>query len=70
MERLKAKKHLDENKIEYKVINAEENRELARSLKIVQAPTLATVQNGEVRTVSGLSDIIKLCDEFVANETK
>lgn len=65
-----AKKHLDENKIEYKVINAEENRELARSLKIVQAPTLVTVQNGEVRTVSGLSDIIKLCDEFVANETK
>lgn len=65
-----AKKHLDDSGIAYSVINAEENRELARSMRIVQAPTLVTVKNGVVYKTAGLSDIIKLCDDYVVNTAK
>ena len=65
-----AKKHLDDSGIAYSVINAEENRELARSMRIVQAPTLVTVKEGVVYKTAGLSDIIKLCDDYVVNTAK
>ncbi|MGI6079700.1 MAG: ribonucleoside triphosphate reductase [Candidatus Avilachnospira sp.] len=65
-----AKKHLDESGIAYKLINAEENRELAKSLKVVQAPTLVTVRNKEVYKTAGLTDIEKLCADYVVNEAK
>ena len=42
---------------EYTVIDAEENPELTESLGIMQAPTLAVVQNGDVMLYSNASNI-------------
>mgnify|MGYP003291131342 CR=1 FL=1 len=51
---------LDKAGVEYKKLLANENKELAESLGIKQAPTLAVVRNGEVSKYTGVSDIKKM----------
>ena len=51
---------LDKAGFEYEKLLANENRELAESLGIKQAPTLAIVRDGKVEKYSGVSDIKKM----------
>lgn len=48
--------------IEYKVVDAEENPELATKLGIMQAPTLVVVKNGQVQKISNASNIRKFVE--------
>lgn len=52
-----AKKILDNAKLEYVVIDAEENAELTESLGIKNAPTLLVPENGEVKMFNNVSKI-------------
>ena len=60
-----AKAHLTEAGIAYQIISAEENRELARSLHIMQAPTLLIVKNGACEKIAGVSGISAYCAQAV-----
>ena len=46
--------------VNYTKLLANENKELAESLEIKQAPTLVMVKNGEVAKFAGVSDIKKV----------
>ncbi len=52
-----AKKILDNAKLEYVVVDAEENAELTESLGIKNAPTLLVPENGEVKMFNNVSKI-------------
>ena len=58
-----AKKVLDKAKIKYKFIDAEEEVELTKSLKIKQAPTLVVVKDGEATLICNVSNIKKYVQE-------
>ena len=60
-----AKKLLNDAGIDYQVINAEENRNLARSLKIMQAPTLLIVKDGAGEKIGGAAGISAYCAQLV-----
>jgi len=51
---------LDKEGVSYTKLLANENKELAESLEIKQAPTLVMVQNGEISKFAGVSDIKKV----------
>ena len=53
-----AKEQLNKAGIHYQVVNAEENADTARALRIMQAPTLVSVSKGEAVRYAGLSEII------------
>lgn len=48
--------------MDYKVVDAEENAELATKLGIMQAPTLVVVNNGQVQKITNASDIRKFAE--------
>ncbi|NLZ67962.1 MAG: ribonucleoside triphosphate reductase, partial [Spirochaetales bacterium] len=52
-----AKKVMEDAGINYKVVDAEENPELSRQYGIYQAPTLVLVNNEDVTTLAGVSEI-------------
>ncbi|ROR28264.1 ribonucleoside-triphosphate reductase class III catalytic subunit [Mobilisporobacter senegalensis] len=56
-----AKTYLED--IEYETIDAEENADLAYEFKIMQAPTLVVVQDGQVNRYVNASNIKKYVDE-------
>ena len=54
-----AKERLSLANIDYNIIDANENSDLMRKLRIMQAPTLIEKDGDNIRTYSGLSNIIK-----------
>ena len=50
-----AKRALDEAKISYDVIEAEENPELVKELEITQAPTLITKEGEKIPNASNIT---------------
>ena len=52
-----AKSYLDEAGIDYVVIDAEEQQDLALKFDIMQAPTLVVAENGEYNSIPNLSNI-------------
>ena len=50
-----AKASLDKAGLAYEVIDAEENADLARKYRIMQAPTLVVVNGEEAQVVSGIA---------------
>ena len=50
---------LEKEGVQFEKLLANENKEAATALEIKQAPTLAVVENGEVKKYSGVSDIKK-----------
>lgn len=52
-----AKKVLEENGVEYTVIDAEENAQLSKKYGIMQAPTLVVVKGENAEVLSGISEI-------------
>ena len=52
-----AKEMLDEASISYEVIDAQEKKELAKQYKIMTAPTLLVIQNGEIHKYTNASNI-------------
>ena len=57
-----AKQYLDG--IEYVVVDAQDNQELAIAYKIMQAPTLLVIEDGEVTRYGNLASIKKYVDEI------
>ncbi len=53
-----AKAQLKDSGIDYQVINAEENADISKALRIMQAPTLVVVDKGKVERYTGLSSVI------------
>ena len=60
-----AKESLQEAGIAYQLINAEEEPEKARALRIMQAPTLVQVANGAVTKMAGAGAVAQFCREQV-----
>ena len=60
-----AKEQLNKQGISYQVINAEENADLARKLRIMQAPTLVEMRSGAAEKHAGLSEIISFSEAKV-----
>ena len=58
-----AKEILADAKIEYTLVNADEEPKLARKFKVMQAPTLVNITGGEKNKVQGVSEIIKFIEE-------
>ncbi|MBQ1281754.1 MAG: ribonucleoside triphosphate reductase, partial [Oscillospiraceae bacterium] len=54
-----AKPMLAEAGIEYEIVNVSENRALAKSLKLMQAPSLVAYQDGKPTVYAGLAGITK-----------
>ena len=52
-----AKQFLDKKGIEYEVIYADQNPEIAREYEIKQAPTLVVITDGEVQKYQNASNI-------------
>ncbi len=50
---------LDKNGVAYTKLLADENKDMAMSFEVKQAPTLVVVKNGEVNKIAGVSDIKK-----------
>ena len=59
-----AKTALSEAGLSYQVLSAEENRELLRQLKIMQAPTLLVVENGKIERFGGAGAISDYCSKL------
>ena len=57
-----AKGFLDDAKVQYRVINAEENTGLVKQFKVMSAPTLITVENGDVERYVNASNIRKYAE--------
>jgi ribonucleoside-triphosphate reductase len=57
-----AKEYMN-GKIEYELINADENPALAEKYSIMQAPTLVAVKNGKAEKIVNVSNIRKFVDE-------
>ena len=60
-----AKEQLNASGIQYQVVNAEENIDAARALRIMQAPTLVSVRDGRTEKFAGLSEIIRFAESRV-----
>ncbi len=60
-----AKEQLNASGIQYQVVNAEENADAARALRIMQAPTLVSVRDGRTEKFAGLSEIIRFAESRV-----
>ena len=60
-----AKKVLDDAKVEYEYVDALEKQEMALEYGINQAPTLVVVKDGNVETITNLSNIKKYVNEKV-----
>ena len=58
-----AKERLNEAGIDYKVINADEEPQLARKLKVMQAPTIVSMEDGHMEKVQGVSNVLKYINE-------
>ncbi|MEG1972895.1 MAG: anaerobic ribonucleoside-triphosphate reductase, partial [Oscillospiraceae bacterium] len=50
--------------IEYKIVDAEENKTLTKYYKVMQAPTLVVESDSGYRTVSNASEITKYAENF------
>ncbi len=61
-----AKNALNEAKISYEVIDAEENKELVRKYRVMQAPTLVVDGEDKVEKFANASNIIKYAEEQAA----
>ena len=61
-----AKERLGEAGVEYTQINADNEPQVARKLRIMQAPTLVEVKEGEIRKLTGVSNIVKYIEENAA----
>ena len=48
--------------VDYEVVDAEENAELAEQLGIMQAPTLVVVRDGQVKKIANASNIRKYAE--------
>ena len=59
-----AKTLLENAKIDYKYMDAEDNAELSKKYKIKQAPTLVILKDGKNKNVTGVADIKSYIDEF------
>ena len=57
-----AKEYMN-GKIEYELINADENPALAEKYSIMQAPTLVAVKDGKAEKIVNVSNIRKFVDE-------
>ena len=57
-----AKGFLDDANVQYRVINAEENTGLVKQFKVMSAPTLITVENGDVERYVNASNIRKYAE--------
>ena len=57
-----AKTFLDEANVKYKVINADENAGLVKEFKVMSAPTLITVEHGDVERYVNASNIRKFAE--------
>ena len=51
--------------MDYEVVDAEENAELATRFGIMQAPTLVVVKNGQIRKITNASEIRKYAESPV-----
>ena len=60
-----AKAALDKAGLEYTVVDAEENPELCRKYKVMQAPTLVAFTDGVATTVSNASQIRAFAESAV-----
>ena len=60
-----AQGHLREAGISFQIVDAAENRDLARKLGIMQAPTLLLVEQGRGTVLAGLTDIEAYCSGAV-----
>ena len=54
---------LDNKKIKYEFIDAEENIELTKKLGVKQAPTLVVIKNNQQENIVNLSNIKKFLNE-------
>lgn len=54
-----AKSALSDAHVEYEVIDAEENKELTKQYKVMQAPTLVVITDGKIEKVANASNIKK-----------
>ena len=59
-----AKRALEEAGIKYEVVDATENRELVKEFKVMQAPTLVTVNGDEVKKYVNASNIKKFAENY------
>jgi len=57
-----AKSFLDDANVKYKVINADENVGLVRQFKVMSAPTLITVEHGDIERYVNASNIRKYAE--------
>ena len=62
-----AKQFLDKNGIEYEVIYADLNPEIAREYEIKQAPTLVVISDGEIQKYQNASNIRKFVETVNLN---
>jgi ribonucleoside-triphosphate reductase len=62
-----ARGYLDGSSIMYKVVDAEENKELARKYRVMQAPTLVVVNGEDVMSYANTSNIRKYAESHHAN---
>ncbi|MBQ8934091.1 MAG: ribonucleoside triphosphate reductase [Lachnospiraceae bacterium] len=61
-----AKERLGEAGVEYTQINADNEPQVVRKLRIMQAPTLVEVKNGEMQKLTGVSNIVKYIEEHAS----
>lgn len=59
-----AKKLLEKNNIDYKLIDAEEEADLTKELEVKQAPTLVVIKKDQAQTIANLSNIKKYIEEI------
>lgn len=59
-----AKKLLEKNNIDYKLIDAEEEADLTKELEVKQAPTLVVIKKDKAQTIANLSNIKKYIEEI------
>ena len=52
-----ARNTLEDAKIDYELVDAEEHKDLAKKYKVMQAPTLVVIRDGEVEKVANASNI-------------
>ena len=58
-----AKNALDDAHMEYEVIDAQENKELAKKYGVMQAPTLIVVGENGVEKLANASNIVKYTED-------
>ena len=61
-----AKKILNDKKIDYRIVDAEENANLCYEYEVSQAPTLVVLKDGKVGKYANVSNIVKYLNENAA----